>query len=202
MVFTVGHSTHALDEFLTLLRKHKISAIADVRSNPYSRINPQYNREELKKALNKACIAYVFLGEELGARSDDPECYENGKVLYDRIAETTSFKRGLDRVEKGADEFQLALMCAEKEPLDCHRTILVARYLDDRGLDVQHILADGALEPHRDAIERLKAQLKLGEDMFRQSDEVMREAYATQGERIAYTVPERDRAIGEGGNTA
>jgi len=200
VVFTVGHSTHALDEFLALLRQHKITAIADVRSSPYSRINPQYNREELKKALKEAGIAYVFLGEELGARSDDPECYEDGKVRYDRLARTRSFERGLDRVDKGADKFRLALMCAEKEPLDCHRTILVARHLVDRAIDVQHILADGALEPHQGALERLKSQLKLGEDMFRQPDDVTREAYEIQAERIAYTLPERAGAVAAGGN--
>lgn len=200
-IFTIGHSTHSLNDFLTMLNQHNITAIADVRSSPYSRMNPQYNREELRKALKKASVAYVFLGDELGARSDDPECYENGKVRYERLARTPAFERGIDRVEKGAEEFRLALMCAEKEPLDCHRTILVSRYLDKLGIDVQHILADGALEPHRETIERLKARLKLGEDMFRQPDEVTREAYAIQGERIAYELPDHDRAIGEAGST-
>lgn len=200
MVFTVGHSTHALDKFLALLRQHKISAIADVRSSPFSRINPQYNREGLKKALKEAGIAYVFLGHELGARSEDPECYQDGKVCYDRLARTPDFERGLDRVETGAEEFRLALMCAEKEPLDCHRTILVARHLEDRDIAVQHILADGALEPHKDSIERLKAQLNLSEDMFRKTHDVTREAYKIQGERIAYAIPERDGAHAVGGN--
>ena len=129
-VFTVGHSTHALDDFLALLLRHGITAIADVRSSPYSRMNPQFNRETLHAALKGAGIAYVFLGAELGARSRDPDCYEDGKVQYDRLARTAAFQRGLARVQQGAAQYRLALMCAEKEPLDCHRTILVARHLE------------------------------------------------------------------------
>lgn len=194
-MFTVGHSSHPLEAFLALLVRHGISAVADVRSSPYSRMNPQFNREDLKKALKASGIAYVFLGEELGARSDNPECYEGGKVRYDRLARTGAFKRGLERVRAGAADYRLALMCAEKEPLDCHRTILVARHLQEQGLDVQHILADGSLEPHAEAIERLKAQLAIGEDLLRPAEAATREAYALQGERIAYELPGTPRAV-------
>jgi uncharacterized protein (DUF488 family) len=79
-IFTVGHSNHPLDHFIALLQRHDIAAIADVRSKPYSRANPQFNRDELKEALTHTGIVYVFLGKELGARSEDAACYENGKV--------------------------------------------------------------------------------------------------------------------------
>jgi uncharacterized protein (DUF488 family) len=194
VVFTIGHSTHDLEEFLDLLRLHDISAVADVRSSPYSRMNPQFNREDLKKDLKAVGIAYVFLGEELGARSDDPGCYENDKVQYDRLAKTALFRRGLERVCKGVASHRLALMCAEKEPLDCHRTILVARHLAELELKVQHILADGSLEPHGHAIERLKKQLKLAEDMFKPTAAVTDEAYQIQGVRIAYELPKQTSA--------
>ena len=100
-VFTIGHSTHPQERFIALLRQHGITALCDVRSKPYSRMNPQFNREELNEVLLAQGIEYRFLGKELGARSDDPNCYENGKVQYDRLAETELFKYGLKRVLRG-----------------------------------------------------------------------------------------------------
>jgi uncharacterized protein (DUF488 family) len=189
-VFTLGHSTHAISDLLALLARHEISAIADVRSSPYSRMSPQYNRESFKATLNEVGIAYVFLGDELGARSRDPRCYEQGKVQYDRLARTEAFQRGLQRVRHGAARYRLALMCVEKEPLDCHRTILVARHLDVLGIDVQHIVVscvqDSALESHRNAIVRLKQRLKLTEDLFASAAELTAAAYAMQGGTMAY----------------
>src|SRR5438093_172268 len=187
-VFTIGHSTHSQERFFDLLRRHDITALCDVRSKPYSRINPQFNREELRRSLRASGIAYVFLGKELGARSEDPSCYHNGKVQYDRIAHTDLFRRGLDRIREGVKRYRITLMCAEKEPLECHRTILVARYLVDLGLHVQHIHADGRIEDHVDALTRLARQLNLREeDMFRGREDVIADAYRLQGERIAYT---------------
>ena len=128
-LFTIGHSTHTVDQFLGLLKKHGITAVCDVRSMPYSQHNPQFNRESLKEVLNARGISYVFLGKELGARSDNPACYINGKVQYNYLAEEPAFREGLRRVKKGMQSFQVALMCAEKDPLTCHRTILVCREL-------------------------------------------------------------------------
>src|SRR5260370_22847020 len=150
--FKIGHSTHTLQHFFSLLKSHNITAFCDVRSKPYSRNNPQFNREDLKTALSNQGIVYVFLGRELGARSEDPTCYDDGKVQYDRLARTDLFRDGLDRIQEGAKKYRIALMCAEKDPLDCHRTILVARHLQALGFEVQHILADGGLESHKGAL--------------------------------------------------
>ena len=139
-VFTIGHSNHRLERFLELLKLHSITAVGDVRSSPYSRYNPQFNREPLDRDLGDVGIAYVYLGKELGARSEDPACYESGRVQYNR-ARTELFQGGLDRVQAGMKNYRLALMCAEKEPLGCHRTILVSRHLSARGVHVTHILA-------------------------------------------------------------
>jgi len=186
-VFTIGHSTHTLERFIALLRQHEITALGDVRSKPYSRLNPQFNREDLKRSLRACDIAYVFLGQELGGRSQDPGCYERGKVQYDRLAQTESFRNGLRRVQEGVRKYRLAIMCAEKEPLECHRTILVARHLTALGLDVLHIHADGKLESHADALSRLAQMLNLSErDMFRSCEELLNDAYRRQEERIAY----------------
>jgi len=188
-VFTVGHSTHPLERFIDLLLRHGITALCDVRSRPYSRVNPQFNREELKRSLSERGIKYVFLGKELGARSEDPACYENGKVQYDRLARTDLFRGGLERVHRGMKDYRLALMCAEKEPLECHRTILVARHLAACGVDVRHIHADGRLESHSQALSRLARMLNLPEgNLFRTREEVLADAYRRQEERIAYNV--------------
>jgi Uncharacterized conserved protein len=136
------------------------------------------------------------LGKELGARSDDPHCYEAGKVQYERLAETTLFRYGLKRVLKGMKEgFRIVLMCAEKEPLECHRAILVARHLTALGIDVAHIHADGCLETHDAALSRLARLMNLPEhDMFHSRQELLTNVYRKQGERIAYELAEPNGA--------
>jgi uncharacterized protein (DUF488 family) len=195
-VFTIGHSTHSQERFICLLRQHGITAVCDVRSVPYSRMNPQFNRGELEKALLAQGIQYRFLGKELGARSDDPRCYETGRVQYERLAETALFKYGLKRVAKGMTEgFRIVLMCAEKEPLECHRTILVARHLAALGTHVVHIHADGCLETHDAALSRLARLVNLPEhDMFHSQEELLVNVYRKQGERIAYEIADPDSA--------
>jgi uncharacterized protein (DUF488 family) len=186
-IYTIGHSTHPIERFVVLLKSASITAISDVRSRPYSRMNPQFNREPLKTALRANGIKYVFLGKELGARSDDQSCYRHGQVQYDLLARTELFRQGIERLKEGARSFRIALMCAEKEPLDCHRTILVARKLAEHGIKVKHILADGRIEDHEYAIERLVERLRVpGSDMFRSRQEVLADAYARQGDEIAY----------------
>ena len=189
MIYTIGHSKHPIDHFVALLERHAIGAVADVRSTPYSRFNPQFNRDRLQASLAAAGMRYVFLGEELGARSKDPDCYdETGRVSYAKLAATPSFGRGLDRLTSGMRDHRIAIMCAEREPLDCHRTILVARELEKLGVPVMHILHDGSLEPHGEAMQRLATKLKLvGKDLFRTPAELIEEAYEAQSARIAWS---------------
>jgi uncharacterized protein (DUF488 family) len=195
MIYTIGHSKHPIDRFVALLQQHGIDAVADVRSTPYSRFNPQFNKEKLQAALAGAGIRYVFLGEELGARSKDPSCYdESGRVSYARLALSNPFRRGLDRLLTGMRDHRIAVMCAEREPLECHRTILVARELEKAGVPVMHILADGSLESHRQAMHRLAADLKLvSTDLFRTPDELIEDAYEKQSLRIAYVRNDKER---------
>lgn len=186
-IFTIGHSNHTVERFAQLLVQHKIEAIADVRSSPFSRFNPQFNRDLLQKTLQAARVRYVFLGQELGARSDDPGCYESGRVQYGRLAQTELFRRGLERVLRGARDYRIALMCAEKDPLDCHRTILVSRELIELGASVGHIHADGTLEAHEMAMQRLLSKRGLpSADLFRSRRELVAEALRRQEEEIAY----------------
>lgn len=186
-LYTIGHSNHEIAAFIGLLHQHSITALCDVRSHPYSRYVPQYSRESLQVALANAGIAYVFLGEELGARSNNPACYRQGKVQYDRLAQEPCFAEGIKRVMQGMERYRIALMCAEKDPLDCHRALLVARKLFESGIAVSHIHYTGSLETHQALESRLLALCRLPEgDMFKGRDELVLEAYAIQGERIAY----------------
>lgn len=186
-VFTVGHSTHSAEAFLALLHQHHVEAVADVRSSPFSRFNPQFNREALERFLKANGIRYVFLGKELGARSDDRSCYLDGRVQYARLAETSLFQSGLDRVLQGAARYRVTLMCAEKEPLECHRTLLVAKALVARGQSVVHIHAEGHLETHEAALERLLDVTGLPKaDLFRSKQELLSEALARQEQQIAF----------------
>ena len=189
-VFTIGHSNHSPDVFSNLLSEHRIDVLADVRSAPYSRFNPQFNREPLAVALKRRGIEYTYFGRELGGRPNDPACYEGGRVRYDRIAETERFRDGLIRLAGAASQHRVALMCAEKEPLDCHRTLLVARSLDARDVDVHHILADGTRETQADAMSRLLEQHNLSH----QGDLLAtREQFITLAvERRAARSPERE----------
>lgn len=185
MIYTIGHSNHPIERFLALLRQHEIGALADVRSTPFSRFNPQFNRDSLRRCA--APIHYVALGEELGARTQDPQCYDGDRVSYAKLALTEPFRRGLRRVMSGMREHRIALMCAEREPLDCHRTILISRELERVGVPVMHILPDGSLEAHAHAVERLVTRLNLGEtDLFGGPAQRIEAAYELQGRKMAF----------------
>lgn len=186
-IFSIGHSTQPLDRFIALLKQHKIGVVADVRSSPFSRFNPQFNRESISEALRSAGIKYAFFGKELGARADDPSCYVNGRVQYSRLASRKEFRDAIARLLKGAVDHRIALMCAEKEPLDCHRTILVSQELSKAGCEVQHIHHSGSLETHTAALERLLDVTGIPRtDLFKSKEELLGEALEKQESRIAY----------------
>ena len=187
VIYTIGHSNHTAERFVDLLCQHGITAVVDVRSVPYSRIQPQFDRKNLVRDLREHSITYVFLGRELGGRSDDPACYENGRVRYQLLAQTNAFRKGLERVCTGSENHRISLMCAEREPLECHRTLLISRELESTGIKVVHIHANGHLEPHEEAMRRLLQRLGLPEqDLFRTRSELIDEAYSKQEARIAY----------------
>lgn len=188
-LYTIGYSGRSIDDFIALLVQHKITALCDVRSVPYSSRNPQFNREALKRSLKSQNIDYVFLGEELGARPKDPSCYVDGKAIYQKIASSALFKEGLERIEIGLQKgYVLALMCAERDPMTCHRSILICRNLRGQGIDIRHIIDHEIMETQADLEKRLIAQLKLHPDMFKDTDSnaLIERAYDVQGDRIAY----------------
>nr|WSX78532.1 DUF488 domain-containing protein [Streptomyces sp. NBC_00899] len=172
---------------MSLLQKHGITAIADVRSMPVSRFMPQFNRYAVERSLSDVDIKYVFLGKELGARTEDLTCYVDGRVRYDLLARTSDFASGIKRLRNGSQSERIAIMCAEQEPLDCHRCVLVARVLEEYGITVEHIHGDGHVEDHASTMQRLMANFGLDqEDLFRTSVERLQEALGRQEQRIAY----------------
>ncbi len=193
ILFTIGHSNHEMAALADFLRRHEITLVADVRSSPYSRFNCQFNREALAAALTNCGIEYAFLGRELGARREERECYDGQRVRYDRVARLPIFRQGLDFLRAAAGKGRLTLLCAEKDPLTCHRTILICRHLRGGGLSIRHILEDASIETHEAAEDRLLELLNMpSATLFQSKDELIEEAYDRQGERIAYVEsPER-----------
>lgn len=186
-MLTIGHSTLAIGELIGLLNSHAVTAVADVRSVPASRFSPQFNREALRRELTASGIHYVFLGKELGARPKDRSMYEQGRVQYERLAQGHLFREGIARLKNGLAHETIALMCTEKDPLDCHRTILISRVLTTQNVAVAHIHSDGRIEKHEQAMRRLRERWHLDHtELFRQESELLEEALRLQGEKIAY----------------
>jgi len=147
-LYTVGHSNHSEEKFLELLRQHGIEVLADVRSQPASRYNPQFNDGPLRAAMQAAGIRYEFLGAELGGRPHDESMLDaEGHALYHRMADSPVFLRGITQLEQLTSDERVAIMCSEEDPAVCHRHLLVTRVLGARGsVDVRHIRGDGRLE--------------------------------------------------------
>lgn len=187
-VFTVGHSTHSWERFVGLLRGAEITAIGDVRSAPYSRYFPHFNRDTLKQELRMDGISYVFLGEELGGRPSDSKFFCDGVADYEKMAQTDSFKKGIDRVEEGSKRYRIALLCSERDPLDCHRCLLVGRALAQRGTKVLNILDDGSILDQSAIEERLLDLSGRGsDDLFAARVERMATAYRTRARKVAFS---------------
>ena len=152
-VYTVGHSSHSIDEFMRLLTLHHIDALADVRSYPVSRFASQFNGEPLRLHLRKRGLRYVALGKELGGRPSDARFYdEEGYVLYSDLAESAAFLEGIGRLEKGINEFNVAVMCSEEDPRHCHRRLLVGRVMADRGYEIRHVRGNGGVQAESDLV--------------------------------------------------
>lgn len=146
-IHTVGHSNHAFDHFLGLLRAHRIDVVADVRSRPVSSYCPYFSRENISTILAENGFKYVFMGRELGGQPPAAEFYdEDGRALYWRMAESEFFLDGVTRLYRGMKQFSIATMCSEENPSACHRRLLLSRVLHEQGVDVRHIRGDGRLE--------------------------------------------------------
>ena len=192
-LFSIGHSNIPADRFIALLRDSGVDAVADVRSTPYSRFFPWFSRKNLEARLVTERMAYLPYGKTLGGRPQDQSLYRDGIADYEAMARQPDFVAAMDGLladaercrAKGRATGRLCLMCAEREPLDCHRCLLVARALGGRGLSIGHILHDGTIEPHAATELRLLALTGAGDDLFA----------AGQGERLAAAYRRRARAV-------
>jgi uncharacterized protein (DUF488 family) len=202
LLYTIGHSNLEMDAFLATLRRHQIALLIDVRSRPQSARFPHFSQDELEPALRDAGITYLPLGEELGGRPGDPRSYRNdGLVDYRRRRAAREFLSGVDRVIAELEKNSLALMCAEEDPLECHRFLLICPELASRGLAPRHI-RKGSVESQQEAEDRL-----LREHDFRDvtsdslfgsgADErraALEDAYVRQAEKFAFRADPRQLA--------
>jgi uncharacterized protein (DUF488 family) len=160
IIFTIGHSNHGLKQFVTLLKDNSIDVVVDIRSRPYSRFAPHFNKAALQDSLHAHGIRYLFLGDKLGGRPGDRRFYDSeGHVLYARISETPEFHEGVDSLIKGCNEYRPALMCSEENPLNCHRYLLVGRFLENRGVTIIHIRGDGSQQSEKELVRENKANI-------------------------------------------
>jgi uncharacterized protein (DUF488 family) len=191
-VYTIGHSSQPIESFIAALQQHGIETVADLRSTPYSSRYPHFAREALQKSLIVAGIRYLFLGRELGARRDEPDCYVGDCASYDEIAKLPNYLRGIGTLVTNARQRRIALMCSEQDPIACHRTILVGRELARQGVELRHIGSGGSLETHREAEQRVIAEELGGQDQpdlfpgAGDHDVRLQQAYSKRAQRIAY----------------
>ncbi len=191
-LFSIGYATKPLTTLLDQLHSHEIGAVADIRSVPYSAVFKEYHREALQSALHRAKIHYVYLGQELGPRSENDDHYDaSGQVQFHRLMESELFQQGIKRLHAGLNKnMNIALLCAEKDPAICHRSLLVGHYLKQHGnLDVQHILFDGELETQSQLEKRLIDLQGLQADLVTDSSELEHIAYERQLKQRAYRRP-------------
>lgn len=162
-LLTVGHSNHEWPAFVELLRRAGARTVADVRSSPYSGRYPHFSRGALEKGLTEYGLAYVFLGAQLGGRPTSRWLYdEEGRVDYERMCRTEAFQRGIETLLSGEFDPAIALLCSEEDPLDCHRGLLIAPALRERGLALRHLRRDGAIETNDEMENRLLRETGTG----------------------------------------
>ncbi len=191
-LFTIGHSSLELDGFLNLLVTHEIKVLCDVRSRPGSFRFPQFNREPLEACLSSSQIQYEFLGETLGGRPSDPRAYhEDGVVNYEERRKASDFRAGIERALELASASNIALMCAEEDPLQCHRFLMICPALLEHAVTPVHIRRGGELESQREAEDRLLrlhdlAAFDSGSLFISERDVALQDALRRQAQEFAF----------------
>ncbi len=197
MIYTIGHSNYDCDYFMELLFKFKINTVVDVRSVPFSKYVPHFNKDNIKNLLNNYGIHHVYMGEELGIIKDNSSLLsKDGYLDYEKVKETVLFKNGIIRIRDGFSKgYTIAIMCTEKDPIDCHRSILIGRELHKEKYDIVHILFDGSMETQIQLEGRLLNMyfpVKMQQDLFniiepyKSEDEILNKAYKLRNIDIGY----------------
>jgi len=190
--FTIGHGNYPIDLFIDNVRSAGIDTIIDVRSTPYSRFNPHFNRENLEKSLKKRDIGYRFMGDRLGGRYTDPGLlFPDGTVDYRKVQDTELFKEGISQLISIISSGKIiTLMCAEKEPERCHRFVLISPILQFKGFTVIHVQPDGKLQANED-LEKELIKSEIDTMQMNISDEPVNPIdlmYEKLNKKIAYKV--------------
>lgn len=190
-VLTVGHSNHPIDRFFDLVAGHGVNALVDVRTSPFSRFAPQFNKEALAASARERGLAYVFLGRELGGRPSDPRLVDaNGVADYAGMARTAEFADGIARVMQGLGKgYRIALTCSERCPTECHRCLLVARRIGAEGVRTAHILFDGRREEQVETEARILTLAGKSASLFEDAGSMLDEAYAKRARMVAWRRP-------------
>jgi uncharacterized protein (DUF488 family) len=195
-LISIGHSNHEPGAFLDLLRGAGVAAVADVRSSPFSRRLPHFNGPQLEAFLRRNQLAYVYLGDFLGGRPRDDALYDDeGRVDYERVRTTAAFALGLERLLLAAEEGAVAMLCAEEDPLDCHRGLMITPALVERGIRPLHLCKGGVEttdEMERRLLEETGLLGRLEPDLFTPAPDeaerrrVLADAYRMRARRKAY----------------
>ncbi len=194
VLFTLGHSNLDFEPFAALLKDSGVDLVVDVRSRPHSARFPQFSQPGFEKLLEAEGLAYLYLGEELGGRPDDPDAYQpNGVVNYRARRKSYAFRAGVERLAKELEQRSAALMCAEEDPLECHRFLMICPELVPLGIHPLHIRRGSAPETQEAAENRLLASNGFGSvaqnTLFPElRTEALEKAYALQAEKFAFRV--------------
>jgi hypothetical protein len=205
-LFSIGHSNHDLPRLIELLQKAGVNAVADVRSHPFSQRHPKFNRPDLQWGLHEQEITYAFLGDLLGGRPRQASLYDpEGRVDYERMRSTAQVQTGLERLAEALDNFKVAMLCAEEDPLDCHRGLMITPALGEMGIVPCHLRGDGSVETTAEMEERLLAVTGVGAGVLdglfgglvsgEERRQFLAEAYRDQGRRKAYRLRPGDNFL-------
>lgn len=189
-IYTIGYGSRSMEDFVRVLKAHGIEYLIDIRSAPYSRFKPEFSKNELEASLRGHGIRYIYLGNKLGGRPEDRDCYEDDKVVYARVKEKTFYREGIARVQSAfGKHLRIVLMCSEGKPAECHRSKLIGGSLAELGIPVAHIDERDALRSQEDVLcELTDGQLSL----FGDPDFTSRKRYGAEKPRPQ--APEQDDA--------
>lgn len=196
-IYTIGYSSFKIEDFIQILKRNNITCVIDVRSNPFSEYFQDYNKDILEKKLKKENIMYRNYKKEFGARQEEPSFYPKGYLDFDLFTKSEQFNEGVLKIAKGIEMgFSFVLMCAEKDPITCHRNIMVAKAFKERGYNIKHILFDGSIESQDDIEKRMikeyfpeRNQMALF-DENKSDEDLIKASYNKKNEEIGYRIAE------------
>ncbi len=202
-LYSIGHSNLELEPFLQLLQAADVTILADVRSSPYSRYRPQFNKGNLERTCPQAGLGYLFLGHLLGGRPTRADLYDaQGHVDYERVRATKEFQQGLEHLLAARAHGNVAMMCSEEDPLDCHRLLMIAPALVELGLEPLHLRKDGSVETNPAVEERLLDETEVGKEMRQglfaelltevERRQMLVEAYRVMSHKKGFRLPQTD----------